>query len=351
MKDILRIRAFLQAKLTRCEALSRHTGHARFVPQVSDMGRCGMLKNAPMPAAAQPFANVALVGNDNDSRVAESMQILAAHLHARGRKVLAERDSIVDFGTIGVERQPAATLAARADLVVAIGGDGTMLHAARLASPHSVPVLGVNRGRLGFLADIGPQDVRHRLDEILDGRFVQDRRAMLSATLSTSKAAAVTCHALNDVVLQKWQTGRMLDFETWIDGRYVNTHGGDGLVVATATGSTAYALSCGGPILYPELDALVLAPICPHTLSDRPIVVRSSSRVEIRLLERPETQAQVICDGVSLGELAPGDKLIIEPANTSVTLLHPQDHDYFRILRSKLRWGRGDRVLPVQSPD
>jgi len=151
-------------------------------------------------------------------------------------------------------------------------------------------------------------------------------------------------------VLQKWQTGRTLDFETWIDGRYVNTHRADGLVVATATGSTAYALSCGGPILYPELDALVLAPICPHTLSDRPIVVRSSAQIEIRLLERLETKAQVICDGVSLGELALDEKLVVGPAKTSVTLLHPEDHDYFRILRSKLRWGRGDRVQPPQSP-
>jgi NAD+ kinase len=207
-------------------------------------------------------------------------------------------------------------------------------------------VLGVNRGRLGFLADIGSQDVRDRLDEILTGRFVQDRRAMLTATLGSLSGLA-----LNDVVLQKWQTGRTLDFETWIDGRYVNTHRADGLVVATATGSTAYALSCGGPILYPELDALVLAPICPHTLSDRPIVIRSTSQVEIRLLERPETQAQVICDGVSLGELALDEKLVIGPAATRVTLLHPQDHDYFRILRSKLRWGRGDPVRPAQTQD
>ena len=173
---------------------------------------------------------------------------------------------------------------------------------------------------------------------------------MLAATLTAGRGSLIG-QALNDVVLQKWQTGRTLDFETWIDGRYVNTHRADGLVVATATGSTAYALSCGGPILYPELDALVLAPICPHTLSDRPIVVRSTSQVEIRLLERPETQAQVTCDGVSLGELALDDKLVIEPASTSVTLLHPQDHDYFRILRSKLRWGRGDRVQPTQSQD
>jgi NAD+ kinase len=302
-----------------------------------------------MPAASQKFASVALVGNDRDPRVAESMLILAAHLHCRGRKVFAESECTVDFGATRVELRPATQLAASANLMVAIGGDGTMLHAARLASSHSVPVLGVNRGRLGFLADIGPQDVRDRLDEILEGRFVQDRRAMLTAVLS-SASGRLSGQALNDVVLQKWQTGRTLDFETWIDDRYVNTHRADGLVVATATGSTAYALSCGGPILYPELDALVLAPICPHTLSDRPIVIRSSSRVEIRLLERPETQAQVICDGVSLGELALGEKLLIEPAASSVTLLHPQDHDYFRILRSKLRWGRGDRMPQPGQP-
>jgi NAD+ kinase len=309
-----------------------------------------MIKDATMPPAPQKFASVALVGNDRDERVVESMHILAAHLHARGRKVLAESNSTVDFGATSVERRPSATLAAAANLMVAIGGDGTMLHAARLAAPHSVPVLGVNRGRLGFLADIGPQDVRDRLDEILEGRYVQDRRAMLSATLSAA-GKSIEGQALNDVVLQKWQTGRTLDFETWIDDRYVNTHRADGLVVATATGSTAYALSCGGPILYPELDALVLAPICPHTLSDRPIVIRSTSRVEIRLLERPETQAQVICDGNSLGELALDEKLVIEPAKSSVTLLHPQDHDYFRILRSKLRWGRGDRVQAAQPQD
>lgn len=305
-----------------------------------------------MPAAPTlRFKTPALIGNDRDLRVVESLQILAAHLHGRGCRVLTDAASSVDFGAVPVLRAPEAALAAQADLLVAVGGDGTMLHAARLASPKAVPVLGVNRGRLGFLADIGPADMRDRLDEILEGRYVQDRRAMLQATLQSGAKGDRSCHALNDVALQKWETGRMLDFETWIDGRYVNTHGGDGIVVATATGSTAYALSCGGPILYPGLDAVVLAPICPHTLSDRPIVVRSDSTIEIRLLERPDTQAQVICDGVSLGALAPGDKLIVRPAATNVTLLHPSDHDYFRILRSKLRWGRGDRMPPTLSDD
>ncbi|MGH8175945.1 MAG: NAD(+) kinase [Steroidobacter sp.] len=299
--------------------------------------------------AVEQFRRIALIGNHRDARVLESLQMIAAHLEIRGRRVLADAASSIDFGAVRVERRAESDLASNVDLVVAVGGDGTMLHAARLASPQAIPVLGVNRGRLGFLADIGPAEVRDRLDQILAGQFVQDRRAMLQATLSSPGAPARSCHALNDVVLQKWQTGRMVDFETWIDGRYVNTHGGDGLVVATATGSTAYALSCGGPILYPELDALVLAPICPHTLSDRPIVVRGSSTIEVRLVERPDTQAQITCDGVSLGEITPGQVLVIAPAATNVTLLHPADHDYYRILRSKLRWGRGDRMIPSQT--
>lgn len=296
------------------------------------------------------FRCIALIGSDQDVRVVESLELIAAHLSARGLKVVADAANAVRLAP-GVDRRPESELASGVDLVVAIGGDGTMLRAARLASPRDVPVLGVNRGRLGFLADIGPADLRDRLDEILAGRYVRDCRAMLQATLSFRDAPERGCHALNDVVLQKWRTGRMLDFETWIDGRYVNTHGGDGLVVATATGSTAYALSCGGPILYPELDAVVLAPICPHTLSDRPIVVRSTSTIEVRLLERPDTQAQVTCDGVSLGEITPGESLIVTRAAENVTLLHPADHDYYRILRSKLRWGRGDRMLPAQNND
>jgi NAD+ kinase len=301
--------------------------------------------------SSQHFNPIALVGNSRDPRVSESMLILAAHLHARQCRLIVEDTVEVDFGSIPVMPLSEAKLRSEVRLIVAVGGDGTMLHAARLAAPAAIPVLGVNRGRLGFLADIGAADINQRLDEILAGEFVQDRRAMLQAQLIREGKTHNTCHALNDVVLQKWQTGRMLDFETWIDGRYVNTHGGDGLVIATATGSTAYALSCGGPILYPELDAVVLAPICPHTLSDRPIVVRSSATIEVRLVERPDTHAHVTCDGVPLGDLLTGDRLVVMPSNATVTLLHPSDHDYYRILRSKLRWGRGDRILPGPSSD
>ena len=315
-------------------------------------GRHGsVLKTASMPEIIQPFQTVAIVGNTSDPRVVESLQILATHLHFRGRRVLVDSATDVDYRGANAECLPETELSSVADLMVAVGGDGSMLHAARLAAPRGIPVLGINRGRLGFLADISPAELTARVDEILAGKFVSDRRAMLQASVSSEGVGTRHCNALNDVVLQKWQTGRILDFETWIDGRYVNTHGGDGLVIATATGSTAYALSCGGPIMYPGLDAVVLAPICPHTLSDRPIVVSSLSTIEVRLLERPDSNAQVTCDGVSIGALSPGDRLIVTPAQEHVTLLHPEDHEYYRILRSKLRWGRGDRVTPYQASE
>jgi NAD+ kinase len=287
------------------------------------------------------FPRVALVGKPQDPRVADSMVALAGHLAARGCTPLVADHVDLDFDAPSIERLPEEEFSASADLIVAVGGDGTMLYAARLAAPASIPLLGVNRGRLGFLADVSPKDMRDRLDDVLEGRYVSESRALLRARRVQPGNEDLTALALNDVVVQKWETGRMLDFETWIDGQYVNTHGGDGLVVATATGSTAYALSCGGPIIHPDLDALVLVPICPHTLSDRPIVVRSTSAVEIRLVERPDTKAQVTCDGTMFGDLEPAQRLQIGPAEARITLLHPQAHDYYRILRSKLHWGRG----------
>jgi NAD+ kinase len=233
-------------------------------------------------------------------------------------------------------------LALDADLIVAVGGDGTMLHAARMAAMADVPVLGVNRGRLGFLADVGPEQMLQSVDDALAGRCRAERRMLLAAHI-LADGIGIDALALNDVVVAKRETGRMVDVRTWVNGAYVNTHVGDGLIVATPTGSTAYALSCGGPILHPSLDAVVLVPVCPHTLSDRPIVVPAGSVVEIELADRFESRAQVVCDGIVLCDLDPGARLRVERAKVSATLLHPPGHDYYRILRSKLHWGRGTR--------
>jgi NAD+ kinase len=289
---------------------------------------------------ALPAQACALIGRFSDARVAESALTLLPHLKQRGIRVyLPEGDPLVAPDL--VVRIPEDEIAERADLVIAIGGDGTLLYAARLVAHRGVPLIGVNRGRLGFLTDVLPQDILESVDAAIDGRCERDERALLEARLIAADGTTKAALALNDVVLQKWEMGRMLDFETWIDGAYVNTHGGDGLVVASSTGSTAYALSCGGPIVAPHLDALVLAPISPHTLSDRPIVVSGRSVIMVKLIDRPDTHAQITCDGVPLGALHAGDRLEVHPTTQKITLLHPNRFEYFRLLRSKLKWGRG----------
>lgn len=283
----------------------------------------------------------ALIGRFTDTRVAESAAVLVPHLIRRGISILTCEPPGEITGGSAVEVVSEGELAARADLIIAIGGDGTLLYAARLATARRVPLLGINRGRLGFLTDVLPQDVLTCVDAALDGGCEVDRRPLLTTALVTGDGTVTTGLALNDVVVQKLATGSMMDFETWIDGRYVNTHAGDGIVIASATGSTAYALSCGGPIVDPHLEVLVIAPICPHTLSDRPIVVSARANIEIRLLERPDSRAQVVCDGFVLGDVLPGDRVQVHQSNDGVILLHPPGYDYFRLLRSKLHWGRG----------
>jgi NAD+ kinase len=292
--------------------------------------------NMPFPAQA-----CALIGRFSDARVAESALTLLPHLKRRGVKALLPADDPLQASDDLVTRVPEDEIAERADLVIAIGGDGTLLYAARLVAHRGVPLIGINRGRLGFLTDVLPQDMLDSVDAALEGRCERDDRSLLEARIVGPHGVITSALALNDVVLAKWETGRMLDFETWIDGVYVNSHGGDGLVVASSTGSTAYALSCGGPIVAPHLDVLVVAPICPHTLSDRPIVVSGRSTISIKLIDRPDTRAQVTADGVSLGELVPGDRLEVHPTAQKITLLHPNKFEYYRLLRSKLHWGRG----------
>jgi NAD+ kinase len=287
------------------------------------------------------FKSVALVGNARDMRVADCMLSLAAHFHARGLRALIDPGVGLAFPPGSVLPCPEQAFAARAELIVAIGGDGTLLYAARLVAGHDVPLLGVNRGRLGFLTDVSPTSMLEDIDSVLAGRFSEDRRSLLAARLERHGSAPIEALALNDVVVNKWETGRTMDFETSINGRFVNSHNGDGMVIATATGSTAYALSCGGPIVEPDLDVWVLAPICPHTLSDRPIVVRAGSKIQLKMADRMGCHAQVTCDGTAIGDLNQGDTLFIQGADAQITLLHPPGYDYYRLLRSKLHWGRG----------
>ncbi len=266
---------------------------------------------------------------------------LVQHLTKAGIQVLASEHMSLD---LPVERHPEVSLSAHADLVIAIGGDGTMLYAGSLTRDSDVPLLGINRGRLGFLADVTPDEMISSVDHILGGDYSIEPRLLLDALLQRGDGSSATGTAFNDVVLQRRETGRMVDFETSVAGQFVSTHSGDGLIVATPTGSTAYALSCGGPIIEPRLDAMVVVPICPHTLTDRPLVITAGQTIEIRLLARENTGAGVVIDGHSLGPIVPGDTLTISAAGNRIKLIHPPGYDFYGILRSKLLWGRDSRT-------
>jgi NAD+ kinase len=290
------------------------------------------------------FKTVALWGRLGEHSVMEPARQVLAHLRKRGITVLAAIKSDPTRELKEATHVDEREVAKRADLVIAIGGDGTLLHAARNVAARNVPLVGINRGRLGFLTDVTPEHLREALNAILAGKYLAERRLTLAARLG--KRANGSSFALNDVVLQKGDTGRLLDFTTEVDKVYVNTHRGDGLIVATPTGSTAYALSCGGPIIQPNVDALVMVPICPHTLSDRPLVLPSSSEIRVTLDNAGGSDAHVVCDGESVARMTAGDVLKISLAKQPITLLHPREYNYYELLRSKLNWGRASRDQP-----
>jgi NAD+ kinase len=289
---------------------------------------------------ASTFRKVAILGRHDDVRVAEPMSALVTHLTKAGITVLAADDNALD---LSVTRLPEASLADEAELAIAIGGDGTMLYAGNLVRDRGIPLLGINRGRLGFLADVTPDEMLASVDRILDGHYSIDSRLLLDARLHLADGQSMAASAFNDVVLQRRETGRMVDFETSVADQFVNMHSGDGLIIATPTGSTAYALSCGGPIIEPHLDAVVVVPICPHTLTDRPLVIAANQPIKIRLLERDDTQAEVAVDGHALGAIRAGDVLTISASAKRIRLIHPPGYDFYEILRSKLFWGRDSR--------
>jgi len=287
------------------------------------------------------FQKVAILGRHTDPRVAEPMTQLVNHLTKAGIEVFAAEQMALK---LPVTRCDESSLSSLVDLVIAVGGDGTMLHAGSITRDSHVPLLGINRGRLGFLADVTPDEMLTSVDHILSGKYSIESRLLLNAHLNRASGESASATAFNDIVLQRRETGRMVDFETSVAGQFVNTHSGDGLIVATPTGSTAYALSCGGPIVEPQLDAMVVVPICPHTLTDRPIVIAANQPIEIRLLEREETGAAVAIDGHSIGPISPDDLLTISAADNRIRLIHPPGYDFYGILRSKLLWGRDNRT-------
>lgn len=225
------------------------------------------------------------------------------------------------------------------DLTIAIGGDGTLLSASRALSGSGMPLVGINVGRLGFLADLTLAKLAPQLSEILNGHYREDTRFLMQASIINPSKQCVG-KAMNDVVVHAHQSLHMIEFETYINGRFLNSQRADGIVIATPTGSTAYAMSAGGPILDVNLDALVLATVCPHTLSNRPLVVAADSIIDIVLSDNNNTSAMVTCDGRPGQVLQAGDVIRIERHPSTIKLLHLEDHDHYSILRAKLEWGR-----------
>lgn len=287
------------------------------------------------------FKTIGIVAKPQDERVGQTLQTLCAKLRRLRCALVFDESTREYLKGSQLPTVQAAELGRRCDLVVVIGGDGTLLQAARALAPAGVPLLGINQGRLGFMVDVRPEDMAETLAEVVRGHYVSERRLLLSATVSRGRKRLGPFLAVNDVVLRNLAAVRMLEFETWLGKQFISLHRADGLIVSSPTGSTAYALSGGGPVVHPSLQALTLVPICPHTLSDRPIVVSCDKPVQIVLGGSEGTRAICTCDGQVNQEVQPGDKVIVSRSRHVLRLIHPVNYDYFNILRNKLLWGRG----------
>lgn len=291
------------------------------------------------------FATVGIFAKKNDARAARTLHMLTADLVKRGKRVLIDDSHAAD--SYGVTPCPRDQLGSASDLVVVVGGDGTLLDAGRAVAPQGVPVLGINIGRLGFMVDVLPDDMHTTLDDVFEGNYIAEARRMVSTRLKPAGAppADPGMPALNECVVRNQAVARVLDFDTYMNGAFISHHRADGMVVATPTGSTAYALSGGGPVLHPGLNALALVPICPHTLSDRPLIVDADHEIEIHIDDTFAGSALYTTDGQVSQGLAAGDSVLVSRAPYDLHLIHPPGYDYFNILRNKLNWGR-DQEAP-----
>jgi NAD+ kinase len=287
----------------------------------------------------QSFKSVAIIGKYMNQSALQLMQMdlaeLARHLSDKKIQVWIEENTAQHAKINGYKTASLKNIGGEVDLVIVMGGDGTMLSVARSLIDFDVPLVGINRGRFGFLTDLRVEDMLVQLDRILAGEFTKEPRVMLAAKVVRDGQIFHANYALNDVVIKS--ALRLIELEVTIDEKFVHKQRADGLIISTPTGTTAYALSAGGPILHPNLHAISLVPICPHTLSNRPIAVHSDSQIEVTLMQFDD--AQLSFDGQFQVELEVGDKVVVNRAEQTIALLHPSDYCYFDMLRNKLNWG------------
>lgn len=281
------------------------------------------------------FSTIGIFAKEKDKRLKPTLTTLYQFLRDKNYNIVT-----LDNSAKYLDIPPVSTaeFCKAVDLVIVVGGDGTLLKAGRLLADKDIPVIGINLGRLGFLVDVSPDLITEQLTPMLAGQSTIETRSLLSAEAFRGETSLGKSKAFNDVVLHARDDVRMIEFDTHIDDYFVNTQRADGMVVATPTGSTAYALSSGGPIVHPNVNALVLVPISPHTLSSRPLVVSSKSQITITMVESRDVGARVSFDGQANIQLKSGDSVVIKQQEHTLQLLHPNDYDYFRILRNKLGW-------------
>jgi NAD+ kinase len=284
------------------------------------------------------FNTIGIITKPQAETARQTLQSLFGFLKNKNCEVLVDEsipDAINNFDFKKVSREE---IGKQCDLAIVVGGDGTILNAVRSLSHAQVPLLGVNVGRLGFLADISPEELETSLNEILAGSYREEQRFLLDMQVIRDNKVIFEGDAFNDVVVHIRDVARMIEFETRINDEFVNHQRADGIVISTPTGSTAYALSSGGPLLYATLDAIALVPISPHTLSSRPLVVDADSQIDILICNTKDGIAQATCDGHLSTDVHVGDHIKVKRKANKITLLHPKQHNYFEILRAKLHW-------------
>lgn len=297
-------------------------------------------KKVASASAKIHFKSVGLIGRIPSEQTKTTAQRLVNCLEKLGVKVVLQEMLSELLEMPESTKGNKAYIAQHCDLAIVIGGDGSMLGAARSMVAHDVPVLGVNRGRLGFLTDIMPNEVEKKITEVFAGNYITESRFLLDMSIIRDNKQIAVGDALNDVVLYPGRHIRMIDFELYIDGQFVYSQSSDGLIVSTPTGSTAYALSGGGPLMYPSMDAIVLVPLNPHSLSSRPIVVSGDSQIKLLIGERMSESLNVTCDGQVADLIRAGDEIHIKKKPTRLRLIHPSDHNYYDTCRKKLGWGQ-----------
>ena len=287
------------------------------------------------------FQTIGIIGKPVDPDIAPTLNTLCRFLLAEQYTLRIDQANAAFVADLPLLAYSVENLAQSCDLVIALGGDGTFMTAARAVAGYGIPLIGINLGRLGFLADISPDELPEKLQRVLQGYFYEEQRTILRAKIIRDGRVIHEEMAVNEVVIHRWVTPSMIEITTKINQIFLNSQRSDGLIVSTPTGSTAYSLSAGGPILSPSLNVLVLVPLNPHTLSNRPIVVADTAEIEISFNQTKQINALVTCDHLEIPDVLIGDKIVIKKEPQPIRILHPEDHDFFKILRNKLNWSSG----------